>query len=132
MLNRIAPLLQLRTEQLRHFFFVEVLAGFEQYINTIIKAPALQQLIKRDAGLFMRVVMSPGVVEDRLISLLTDLLSDEVAAVHMTLKLPIDALAKAMVRIGDSFMYSHLLVGGEPETPSAVSVVTLLLTSATS
>lgn len=110
----------------------KVLAGFEQYISVITKAQPLQQLIKRDAGLFMRVVMSPGVVEDRLILLLTDMLSEEVAAGHITLKVPIDALAKAMVRIGDSFMYSHLLAGGEPETANAVSIITLLLTSATS
>ncbi|HEX4225021.1 MAG TPA: QsdR family transcriptional regulator [Pseudonocardiaceae bacterium] len=108
----------------------KVLAGFESYINTVIKAPALHQLIKRDPLLFMRVVMSPGVVEDRLTSLLTEILNEEVAAGHVTLRLPTEVLAKAMVRIGDSFMYSHLL-GGEPETHNAVMVVTLMLTSAT-
>lgn len=109
----------------------KVLAGFERYINTVIKAPPLHQLIKRDPVLFMRVVMSPGVVEDRLTSLLTEILDEEVAAGHVTLRLPTEVLAKAMVRIGDSFMYSHLLAGGEPETPNAVMVVTLMLTSAT-
>lgn len=108
-----------------------MLAGFERYINTVIKAPPLHQLIKRDPVLFMRVVMSPGVVEDRLTSLLTEILDEEVAAGHVTLRLPTEVLAKAMVRIGDSFMYSHLLAGGEPETPNAVMVVTLMLTSAT-
>jgi hypothetical protein len=28
-------------------------------------------------------------------------------------------------------MYSHLLAGGQPETPNAVMVVTMMLTSAT-
>jgi hypothetical protein len=70
------------------------------------------------------------VVEDRLTMLLTEMLDEEIAAGHTTVKLPTDVLAKAMVRIGDSFMYSHLL-GGEPETRNAVMVVTLMLTSAT-
>jgi AcrR family transcriptional regulator len=109
----------------------KVLAGFEHYINTIIRAQPLHRLIERDAPLFMRVAMLPGVVEDRLTWLLTEMLDEEVAAGNVTLKLPTDVLAKAMVRIGDSFMYSHLLAGGEPETPSAVAVVTLMLTSAT-
>lgn len=109
----------------------KVLAGFERYINTIVKAPPLLQLIKRDPLLFMRVVMSPGVVEDRLTCLLTDMLDEEVAAGHVRLRLPTDVLAKAMVRIGDSFMYSHLLAGGEPEARNAVMVVTMMLTSAT-
>jgi hypothetical protein len=77
----------------------------------------------------MRVVMSPGVVEDRLTALLTEMLDEEVAAGHTTLTLPTEVLANAMVRIGDSFMYSHLL-GGEPETHNAVMVITLMLTSA--
>lgn len=108
----------------------KVLAGFERYITTIVKAPPLHQLIKRDPLLFMRVVMSPGVVEDRLTCLLTDMLDEEVAAGHVLLRLPTDVLAKAMVRIGDSFMYSHLLAGGAPETRNAVMVVTMMLTSA--
>lgn len=108
----------------------KVLAGFERYINTIVTAQPLHTLIERDPLLFMRVVMSPGVVEDRLTALLTRLLDEEVAAGHAGVRLPTEVLAKAMVRIGDSFMYSHLLAGGEPETGSAVSVVTLMLTSA--
>jgi AcrR family transcriptional regulator len=110
----------------------KVLAGFDEYITTITKAPPLQQLIKRDALLFMRVVMSPGVVEDRLTMLLTEMLDEEIAAGHMTSKVASEVLAKAMVRIGDSFMYTHLLAGGVPETGNAVTVVTLMLTSATS
>ena len=108
----------------------KVLAGFERYIDTVVKAPPLHRLIEHDPLLFMRVVMSPGVVEDRLTWLLTEMLDEEVAAGHVTLKLPTEVLAKAMVRIGDSFMYSHLLAGGEPETGNAVMVATLMLTSA--
>ena len=107
----------------------KVLGGYERYIDTIVTARPLHTLIERDPLLFMRVVMSPGVVEDRLTALLTELLDEEVAAGHASVKLPTEVLAKAMVRIGDSFMYSHLL-GGEPETESAVAVVTLMLTSA--
>lgn len=107
----------------------KVLAGFERYIDTAVKAPPLHRLIEHDPVLFMRVVMSPGVVEDRLTRLLAEMLNEEVAAGRVTLKLPTEVLAKAMVRIGDSFMYSHLL-GGEPETDNAVMVATLMLTSA--
>ncbi|HEY2694461.1 MAG TPA: QsdR family transcriptional regulator [Pseudonocardiaceae bacterium] len=123
---------QIKTDLTEHGVIgtAKVLAGFERYIDTIVKAPPLHQLIKRDPMLFMRVVMSPGVVEDRLTMLLTEMLDEEVAAGHTMVKLPTDVLAKAMVRIGDSFMYSHLL-GGEPETRNAVMVVTLMLTSAT-
>jgi hypothetical protein len=60
----------------------------------------------------------------------TALLDEEVGAGHLRLRLPSDTIAQAFVRIGDSFMYSHLLGRRDPEIHKAVALVTLLLESA--
>ena len=108
-----------------------ILDGFERFINAVVAAAPLRELIHRDPLLFIRVVLAPGVVEDRMTTLLTGLLDEEVDAGTLRLRLPTPVLAKAMVRIADSFMYSHLLGGGEPEMPQAVMIVTLMLESVT-
>jgi AcrR family transcriptional regulator len=107
-----------------------VLAVFERFVHAVVEAEPLRALVARDPLLFIRVVMAPGAVESAATELVTALLDEEVGAGHLRLRLPSDTIAQAFVRIGDSFMYSHLLGRRDPEIHKAVALVTLLLESA--
>ena len=55
------------------------------------------------------------------------LLEDQVAAGKLTLPLDIDTLAYLMIRVNESFIYSDVITGSEPDVDKAVEVVRLLL-----
>ncbi|MEV6609340.1 QsdR family transcriptional regulator [Kutzneria sp. NPDC051319] len=71
-------------------------------------------------------MLAPGLVEQRATTLFAKLLVES----GVCFAVPTGVLAQAIVRIGDSFMYSHLLGGHEPETDNVISLVNLLLDSA--
>jgi AcrR family transcriptional regulator len=103
-----------------------VRAVFERFMYAVIGAEPLRALITRDPMLFIRVVLAPGRVEQRATALFGKLLAES----GVDFSVSTGVLAQAIVRIGDSFMYSHLLGGHEPETDNVIALVTLLLDSA--
>ncbi|MFC4944710.1 QsdR family transcriptional regulator [Pseudonocardia sp. GCM10023141] len=107
-----------------------ILAVLEQFMNAVIAARPLRTLTARDPLLFIGVVMAPGPVEACATDLITGLLDEQVRAGALTLRIASDVLAQAVVRIADSYMYSHLLGGREPELHKALAVITLMLESA--
>ncbi|GAA3432237.1 QsdR family transcriptional regulator [Kutzneria kofuensis] len=103
-----------------------VRAVFERFMYAVIGAEPLRAFIARDPLLFIRIVLAPGHVEQRATALFAKLLAES----GVDFALPPAALAQAIVRIGDSFMYTHLLGGHEPETDNVITLVNLLLDSA--
>lgn len=99
---------------------------FERFMYAVIGAEPLRAFIERDPLLFIRIVLAPGQVEQRATTLFAKLLVES----GVCFAVPTGVLAQAIVRIGDSFMYSHLLGGHEPETDNVISLVNLLLDSA--
>ncbi|GAA3540189.1 hypothetical protein GCM10022222_24780 [Amycolatopsis ultiminotia] len=102
-----------------------VLAVVERFMRTVVEAEPLRSLVARDPVLFVRVVMAPGPVEAGATRLFTELL--ETNGLHFTA--PTAAIAQAVIRIADSFMYSQLL-GGPPQLDEAIQVIRLLLSTA--
>jgi hypothetical protein len=92
----------------------------------VVGAEPLRAFIARDPLLFIRIVLAPGRVEQRATTLFAELLADS----GVDFSIPTAVLAQAIVRIGDSFMYTHLLGGREPETDNVIALVNLLLDSA--
>lgn len=105
-------------------------AVIRAFIEAAVAAAPLQALVARDPVLFARVVMAPGHVEDTATALVAALLDAETATGTHGMLVPADRLAKAIVRVGDSFMYAHLLAGGPPQVPEAMAIIELLLGSA--
>jgi AcrR family transcriptional regulator len=99
------------------------------FIAEAVDAEPLRALVARDPVLFARVVMAPGHVEDTATALVAGLIEAETAAASILV--PAARLARAIVRIGDSFMYAHLLAGGPSQVPEAMAIIDLLLGSAT-
>ncbi|QRP45127.1 QsdR family transcriptional regulator [Amycolatopsis sp. FDAARGOS 1241] len=97
----------------------------ERFMHTVVTLTPLRQLATQDPALFAKVIMAPGEVETRATQLFTELLERN----GLRFDVPAAAVAQAVVRIGDSFMYSQLL-GGEPRLDDAVQVIGLLLATA--
>ena len=103
-----------------------VRAVFERFMYAVVGAEPVRAFIARDPLLFIRIVLAPGRVEQRATTLFAKLLTES----GVEFSVPTAVLAQAIVRIGDSFMYTHLLGGHEPETDNMITLVNLLLDSA--
>ena len=99
---------------------------FKRFMYAVVGAEPLRAFIARDPLLFIRIVLAPGRVEQRATTLFAKLLAES----GVEFSVPTAVLAQAIVRIGDSFMYTHLLGGHEPETDNVITLVNLLLDSA--
>jgi len=86
-------------------------------------------LTQREPLLFIRLAMSPGVIEERAASFVGELLDHEVAAGRLELQLPVPVMAEAIVRLCDAHLYANLLGRAAPEINTALDLVTLLLGS---
>ena len=93
------------------------IAGFEPY----------REFMARDGHRALRIVASKdGLAHPTQVRLHQQLLEAEARAGH--LRLPVDAhtLAYAMVRLAESFLYSDLIAGEEPDVDRAMQVMRLL------
>jgi AcrR family transcriptional regulator len=100
------------------------------FMAAAIAARPLQQLVAREPVLFARIVMAPGHVERTATALLADFIDAEVDAGGFVLRIAAERLAQAVVRVGDSFMYAHLLNSGPPQVADAMAIIDLLVGSA--
>jgi AcrR family transcriptional regulator len=98
-----------------------------RFMTTVATAEPLATLTQREPLLFIRLAMAPGMVEDRAARSLADLLEREVAARRLSLELPAQVMAGALVRLCDAYLYAHLLGGAEPQIDTTVQLASLLL-----
>ncbi|MFI5956720.1 QsdR family transcriptional regulator [Cryptosporangium sp. NPDC051539] len=107
-------------------YVVDVLARF---MRAVLGAPGLKALTQREPMVFIRLATMPGAIESRAAALMEELLEREHSAGRLPLRLPVPALAIAIVRVCDFHMYAHLLGRGEPEVETALATVRVLLTA---
>jgi AcrR family transcriptional regulator len=88
----------------------------------------LRRFISAEPELALRLLTSKdGPVQERMIAVARELLAEQVEAGSLTLALDVDALAYLMVRVSESFLYSDLIAGSEPDTEKGVEAVRLRL-----
>ena len=88
----------------------------------------LRRFIASDPELALRLLTSKdGPVQERMIAIARELLDEQVEAGKLKPPLDRDTLAYLMVRVSESFLYSDLITGQEPDTEKGVEVVRLLL-----
>jgi AcrR family transcriptional regulator len=98
--------------------FARLNAGFEP----------LRRFVAQDPELALRVLTSKnGPVQGRMIAVVRELLEEQVANGALTPALDVDTLAYLMIRVNESFLYSDVITGSEPDVDKAVEVVRLLL-----
>jgi AcrR family transcriptional regulator len=88
----------------------------------------LRAFISQDPELALRLLTSKqGPIQARMIAVARSLLDEQVEAGELNPPLDRATLAYLMVRVSESFLYSDLITGSEPEVAKAVEVVRLLL-----
>jgi AcrR family transcriptional regulator len=88
----------------------------------------LRRFIEQDPELALRILTSKkGPVQERMIAVARDLLAEQVAAGELTPALDVDTLAYLMIRVNESFLYSDVITGSEPDVDKALDVVRILL-----
>jgi AcrR family transcriptional regulator len=88
----------------------------------------LRRFIEQDPELALRILTSKkGPVQERMIAAARELLAEQVAAGKLSPPLDIDTLAYLLIRVNESFIYSDVITGSEPDVDKAVEVVRLLL-----
>jgi hypothetical protein len=98
-----------------------------RFMHEVASAKPLAALTRREPLLFIRLAMSPGMIEDRAAALIGELLEQEQSAGRLELALPTSVMAEAIVRLCDAHLYANLLGRGTPKIDTALDLVALLL-----
>ena len=101
---------------------------FERFDRMNAEFVPLRRFIEQDPELALRLLTSKhGPVQVRMIAATRALLAEQVDAGTLVLALDIDTLAYLIIRVAESFTYSDVITGSEPDIEKAVAVVRLLL-----
>lgn len=105
-----------------------VLDVFRRFIHANAGFAPLRRFIEQDPELALRVLTSKSSpVQGRMIEAARALLAEQVEAGDFAPALPLDTLAYTVIRVAESFLYSDLIAGSEPDVERAVQVVRVLL-----
>ncbi|WP_329067570.1 QsdR family transcriptional regulator [Amycolatopsis sp. NBC_01480] len=98
------------------------------FVRTVNASVPFRSFLQREPERALRLLTTKAsLVQSRTIGKLADLLATEVSAGRLTTPLPVADLAYLLVRIGESFIYTDVITGEEPDASKAHAAVTALL-----
>ena len=101
---------------------------FERFARENASFEPLVRFVAREPELALRLITSKhGPVQARMIAATRELLTEQVQAGALELAFDADTLAYMIIRIAESFIYSDVITGSEPDVDKAVEVVRVLL-----
>jgi AcrR family transcriptional regulator len=101
---------------------------FERFVHLNASFEPLRRFIEQDPELALRVLTSKNSpVQGRMIATAHALLAEQVEAGALMPGLDIETLAYTLIRVAESFLYSDVIAGSEPDVDRAVEVVRVLL-----
>lgn len=102
--------------------------AIERYMVGAIGFPPLRRFIQEDPEYALKVLASKhSPMQRRSIAAMRTLLDEQVRAGALEPPLDLDSLAYLIVRIAESFLYSDVITGSEPDVEKAVEAVRVLL-----
>lgn len=106
--------------------------GTARHINAIVsRAAALRRLLDDEPALAMRVLTDPrGPVQSGMVAFVERLLRRDIAEFDLVTVIEPDALAYALVRLGESFLYADVLAARKPDVATADRLQQALLEGA--
>lgn len=95
--------------------------GTLRHLNALVsQAPGLRRLLDEEPALTIRVLTDPlGRVQSGIVAFTTALLRRDEAELGLVLLIDADALAYALVRLGESFLYADVLAARTPDVATA-------------
>jgi AcrR family transcriptional regulator len=101
---------------------------FQYFIRLNADFAPLRRFIAEDPALALRILTSKdGPIQQRMIAACRALLEEQAAAAGFAPALDLDTLAYVIIRVAESFLYSDLITGNQPDVGKAVEVVRVLL-----
>ena len=91
--------------------------GTGRYINaTVARSKGLRRLLEDEPALAIRVLTDPrGQVQAGIVAFVEDLLRRDIEEFGLVTLIEPDALAYALVRLGESFLYADVLAARKPD-----------------
>ena len=91
--------------------------GTGRYVNAIVsQSSGLRRLLEDEPALTIRVLTDPhGQVQTGVVAFIEELLRRDIAEFGLVPIIEPDALALALVRLGESFLYADVLAGRKPD-----------------
>jgi AcrR family transcriptional regulator len=100
----------------------------ERFMRVVHESAPLHRLLEAEPETALRLLTSKhGPVQRRVIDGLERLLAHEEASGELRLGVDPSALAYAIVRIGESFLYADVIADNDPDVDQAVTLVSRLL-----
>lgn len=95
--------------------------GTGRRLNALIAgAKGLHRLLDEEPALALRLLTDPrGQVQTEVVAFVADVLRRDVAEFGLRLPIELDALAYALVRLGESFLYADVLAARKPDVETA-------------
>lgn len=98
------------------------------FVSTVNLSLAFRTFLQREPERALRLLTTKAsVVQSRTIAQLLDLLTTETSAGRLAPPLPLPDLAYVLVRLGESFIYTDVITGEEPDAEKARAAVSALL-----
>jgi AcrR family transcriptional regulator len=105
-----------------------VAAVVERALEGIATFEPMHRFLDRDPEYALRVLTSKeSTVQRGSVELIRRLLADQVETGALETPVELEDLAYVIIRIGESFLYSDLIIGSEPDVSKAGQMVRLLL-----
>ncbi len=102
----------------------------EEFRFALGTAPALRTLLDEEPAMAIRVLTDPaGRVQPRVVEAYTRLFQRDVDEYALQPQVPVPLLALAVVRLGESFLYSDVLASRAPDLAAATTVIDALIAS---
>ena len=100
----------------------------DRFMRAVAGHPSWRHFLERDPEYALRILTSQeSTIRLRMTATVKELLAEQIAAGALVPALDLDSLAYVIVRIIESFMYSDLLAGADPDTSKATVVIRILL-----
>jgi AcrR family transcriptional regulator len=97
-------------------------------VRDVMANPGMQRFLDREGELALRLLTTKASgFENRLISLIRELVEEEAVAGRLAASVPLDDLPYVLVRIMESYIYLGLITGEHPDPDRAARVISALL-----
>jgi AcrR family transcriptional regulator len=105
-----------------------LLQAFDSFNREIAATPGIRFLLEQEQERALRILTSSGgVVQPRVVAAIERLIEDEVQAGRFEPSIAPDALAYAIVRLGEAFIYNDAIVGIRGDTERLREIEAALL-----
>jgi AcrR family transcriptional regulator len=105
-----------------------VAEAFGRFVKATHDAPFMRQFIEAEPEIALRVATTKQApLQTNLVAAVREMLEAEVEAGRLDPPMDLDDLAYVIVRLGESFVYTDVITGGQPDPDKAERAIAALL-----